>query len=193
MTSPFVQPPINNLLPHASILICGSEGVGKKLLGKCLVEYKDPTFQVYVFTSIFLREVNTENQNHVGRSRLDLILLQVDLTNRASLEHLKNSLEEVDISFFFGRLCVVANRVGERSSHSITVKDLEDMVFAYHRVPIIYIDLPSYPKDNKKVWLIEEIPAIPRILNLAKNAVHYHHGSRSFISLNLSSTLLNYI
>ncbi|XP_048750904.2 centromere protein M-like [Ostrea edulis] len=113
--------PYNKMPQHqlATVLLVGSEGIGKHDFGKCLI--KNSWFYLQVRTTITLPLPMTSDNS---RPRIDYICFLIDLTSRDSFQTVEESLKHIDVRYFQGKCCFVALKVKNPEKRAIFLEQI---------------------------------------------------------------------
>ncbi|KAL5016222.1 hypothetical protein ScPMuIL_005811 [Solemya velum] len=119
-----------NKVPHgqnATVLIIGSEGVGKHDLAKALVD-GDAECPVQIRTASILP---LPEKNDSERPRIDFVVFMVDLTRVESMKSVLNSLEQLDARYSLGKSCFAITKVNDPDRRSVAIESLMEVSEAY--------------------------------------------------------------
>ncbi|XP_060077177.1 centromere protein M-like [Ylistrum balloti] len=143
------------LLHTATILLIGSEGVGKHDLAKSIVGIDtDVSYQVRTAVSLPLAS-NTET----SRPRIDFACFLIDVTNKESFNNIEESLKYIDGRYFLGRACFVALKVKNHASRCVHLEVLTSLA-DYCGAPILYGGLET---DAERMTLARQILTMTEI------------------------------
>ncbi|XP_061197913.1 centromere protein M-like [Saccostrea echinata] len=132
----------------ATVLLVGSEGIGKHDLGKCLI--KNSWFYLQVRTAITLPlPVTSDN----SRPRIDYICFLIDLTSRDSLKTVEESLKHVDVRYFLGQCCFIALKVKNPEKRAIFIEQIIQLSKQY-KSDVLY---GSFETEAESIFLAEQI------------------------------------
>ncbi|XP_062597220.1 centromere protein M-like [Saccostrea cucullata] len=132
----------------ATVLLVGSEGIGKHDFGKCLI--KNSWFYLQVRTAITLPLPLTSDKS---RPRIDYICFLIDLTSRDSLKTVEESLKHVDVRYFLGQCCFIALKVKNPEKRAIFIEQIVQLSKQY-KSDVLY---GSFETEEESIFLAEQI------------------------------------
>lgn len=132
----------------ATVLLVGSEGLGKHGFGKCLI--KNTWFYLQVRTATTLPLPVTSDSS---RPRIDYICFLIDLTSRDSLKTVEESLKHVDVRYFLGKCCFVALKVKNPEKRAIFIEQIAQLSQQY-KSDVLY---GSFETEAESAFLAEQI------------------------------------
>lgn len=132
----------------ATVLLVGSEGLGKHDFGKCLI--KNTWFYLQVRTATTLPLPVTSDSS---RPRIDYICFLIDLTSRDSLKTVEESLKHVDVRYFLGKCCFVALKVKNPEKRAIFIEQMAQLSQQY-KSDVLY---GSFETEAESAFLAEQI------------------------------------
>ncbi|XP_022340546.2 centromere protein M-like [Crassostrea virginica] len=132
----------------ATVLLVGSEGLGKHKFGKCLIN--NTWFYLQVRTTITLPLPSSPDTE---RPRIDYICFLIDLTSRDSLKTVEESLKHVDVRYFLGKCCFVALKVKNPEKRAIFIEQIAQLSKQYNS-DVLY---GSFETDDESAFLAEQI------------------------------------
>ncbi|XP_069104653.1 centromere protein M-like [Argopecten irradians] len=143
------------LLHTATILLVGSEGVGKHDLAKSIVGIDtDVSYQVRTTVSLPLPSLKD-----TSRPRIDFVCFIIDLTNKESFSNVEKSLRYIDGRYFLGRACFVALKVKKHVSRCVPLEILNSLADRWG-VTILYGGLET---DAESMTLARQILTMTEI------------------------------
>ncbi|XP_033759567.1 centromere protein M-like [Pecten maximus] len=143
------------LLHTATILLIGSEGVGKHDLAKSIVGIDtDVSYQVRTTVSLPLPSIKEPS-----RPRIDFVCFIIDLTNKESFNNVEESLKYIDGRYFLGRACFVALKVKNHMSRCVHLEILTSLA-DHCGAPILYGGLET---DAESMTLARQILTMTEI------------------------------
>eukprot|EP00026_Physarum_polycephalum_P015095 Phypoly_transcript_15705.p1 GENE.Phypoly_transcript_15705~~Phypoly_transcript_15705.p1 ORF type:complete len:203 (+),score=20.23 Phypoly_transcript_15705:84-692(+) len=133
--------------PHksATVLLVGVDGSGKRTLFKFLKEKSEKNHIL-----LEIRSINSlPLPDNADRQRMDFIIFLVDMTNKASFESTKKSIEShLHPDYLLGRSCLVATKADLMSSYAFAIKELETFQVDLN-IPVIVQDAsPTKPPQQ---------------------------------------------
>ncbi|XP_031575279.1 centromere protein M-like [Actinia tenebrosa] len=135
-----------NKLPtsnQVTALFVGAKDIGKhrvaNAITKCNLDFKP---QIRTAKSLPLPP-DPENK----RPRIDFVVFFIDMSNKTSLDIVKNSLKYVDVEYFLGHCCFVVTNVKNEPIHAIGIQDVVGLSDMYDS-PLICSELQTKQGQN---------------------------------------------
>ncbi|XP_068671987.1 centromere protein M-like isoform X2 [Montipora foliosa] len=145
---------------QATVLFVGVNGIGKHRVAKSLLGiHSGFSLKIRVCTSLPLSK-DTDNT----RSRVDFVVLFIDLANTLSFEVIKSAVKHMDIDYFLGHCCFVVTKAKNEAIHAVNIEQVTSLADSYDS-PIICADLE---KEEDQEFLSQ------KLIHLLKVSCGFH-------------------
>lgn len=128
--------PEMNTVPHATVLIVGNPGVGKRALATAL----DAACAGMALNFRLAEKLPLPDRP--DRPKIDFIILMLDLSSRASWDTLTSSITAIEAAFFVGRCTIIVTNLDKPQLAAVTQAEVDDLAVDYDVHPI-YSNLNS--------------------------------------------------
>ncbi|XP_072036988.1 centromere protein M-like [Amphiura filiformis] len=163
LTTSCTLPELNTV----TILLVGTQGIGKHELATAMVDQNTPfSLQVRLATHLPLPP-----DNEKSRPRIDFVVFIMDVNNKLSISNVVSSCKALDISYFLGHACFVALIGSDEEMQAADMTSITSLSDAYDS-PML---CGSLKDDRLKKCLAK------KLLKLSETAAGYCNGVSSLL------------